>query len=328
MAVVGDAAVVLGGEHGVVDDQVGALAQAHHAGAHRPQRLAIGGGQLAAGGRGAGDELVAEQDVGEGRGVADVGHLGAVGHDGVGGGDVGVIEAGAGDLGVLHLELGIVGQLVEVDGGPGLLERDREVGGARLAGHDRLQGPVGALAGIDVQLVALAIQGGEERQPLDVIPVGVADQQVGGAGARFEFGLHQLLAQAAQAGAGVDDQAGTFAGDHLHAAGVAAVAFGAWPGHGQRAAHAPEAHSHGQNPRACRSTMIRIYHRPGDYRECAGRRVSGPLKLLDQREVGLAVVGDVQDVEFLLRQPHAAKAVGAVAAGFTFDQVGGPPAPP
>ena len=80
------------------------------------------------------------------------------------------------------------------------------------------------------------VRGNEERQALNVIPVGVADQKVRLATAFAEGTEHHLFAEAAQAGAGIEDEPrrrrilGRGAA-YFNAARVAAVALRVWPGH-------------------------------------------------------------------------------------------------
>jgi hypothetical protein len=75
--------------------------------------------------------------------------------------------------------------------------------------------------------------------------VGVADQDVRGAAALAEPLLHQRLAEAADAGAGVDDDRPGAARAHLDARRVSAVAIGAGSRDGDGAANAPESDFHG-----------------------------------------------------------------------------------
>src|SRR5207237_7428232 len=77
------------------------------------------------------------------------------------------------------------------------------------------------------------------------VPVRVADQQVRGAAALAERALHHLLAELADAGAGVDDDVLPVGGAHLDARGVAAVAVGVGARNGIRTADSPEAYLHG-----------------------------------------------------------------------------------
>ena len=142
-------------------------------------------GQLGARRRRPRDELVLEQDVGERRGVGDVDDRRAVGGQPVRRGDVRVVEPRARDLHVGDRELRRVGQLAgsrsprrASANGTG------KYGSSRLRGEHRLQVQVVALARVDRHLVAALVERREVRQPLDVVPVGVADQQVDVARAR------------------------------------------------------------------------------------------------------------------------------------------------
>ena len=249
--VVRNAPVVVGGEHRVVDDQVGPLAEANHALAHLGQLLLVPGRQLRAWRRRPLDELVLEQDVGEGRGVRDVDDRRAVSRQPIGRGDVRMIEPRAGDLHVGDLELGRVGQLAEGNVRPGLGERDREIRILGLRGEHRPQVEVVALARVDRELVAALVEGREVRQPLDVIPVGVADEKMDVGAPRLPFG--KLLAELADPGAGVDDDPRTRRRAHLDARSVAAIALGLRPRNRQRPTHAPETNLHdGRRPRRAR----------------------------------------------------------------------------
>ena len=73
---------------------------------------------------------------------------------------------------------GALDEVVVVDGRGELLDRDREVGVLHLSG-ERLAERTGQTAGtVDVPRAVRLEQGGEERQALDVVPVGVADEEV------------------------------------------------------------------------------------------------------------------------------------------------------
>ena len=99
-----------------------------------------------------------------------------------------------------------VGQLLEFDRGVRLGERNREVRIVRLRREHGLQVQVVALARVDRHLVAALVERREVRQPLDVVPVGVADQEVDARAAGLAF-ADQLLAELADPGAGIDDDA-------------------------------------------------------------------------------------------------------------------------
>ena len=247
MAVVGNSPVVVGGEHRVVDDQVGPLAEANHTLAHLGQLLPVLGRQLRAWRRRPLDKLVLEQDVAEGRRVRDVDDRRAVGGQPISRGDVRVVEARAGDLHVGDLELGRVGQLAKGDLRPGLGERNGKVGILGLRGEHRLQVEVVALARVDRELVAALVKRREVRQPLDVIPVGMTNEQVNVGAPGLTLG--KFLAEFADAGPGVDDDARSRGRAHLDARSVAAIALGFRPGNRQRPTHAPESNFHdGRRP--------------------------------------------------------------------------------
>ena len=143
-----------------------------------------------------------------------------------------------------------------------------EVRIVRLRREHRLQVQVVALARVDGHLVAALVERREERQPLDVIPVGVADEQVDARVAGLAFG--QLLAQLADPGAGVDDDTRSRRRADLDARGVAAITFGLGPRHGKRPANAPEADPHDRGvregapgARPTRGNMADRISRPG-----------------------------------------------------------------
>ena len=279
VAVVRDALVVLGREHRVVDDQVRSLAQPYHALAHARELLPVLRGQLGARRRRPRDELVLEQDVGERRGVGDVDDRGAVHGQAVRRRDVRVVEPRARDLDVGDRELGRVGQLVELDGGVGLRERDGEVRIVRLRREHRLQVQVVALARVDGHLVAALVERREVRQPLDVVPVRVADQQVDARVPGLAF-AGQLLAELADPGAGVDDDARPRRRADLDARGVAAVTFGLGSRHGKRPANAPEADPHDRRMtrrRATTTTHARRHGRRGYHFWPVERRSRAPI---------------------------------------------------
>ena len=67
---------------------------------------------------------------------------------------------------------------VDVDRGNQVTERDREVVGLHLAAEDRLQRLATPGRAVDVERRAGGVGRDEEREALDVIPVGVADEQM------------------------------------------------------------------------------------------------------------------------------------------------------
>ena len=164
-----------------------------------------------------------------------------------------MIEPRAAHLDRTDLEASIIGQLVKMHVGRRRIEWHREVRIVRLQREHHSQVHVVALASMDVELVTGSIQRREERQALDMVPVRVADQQVGVAFAFPERPLHQVFAKAAQSGSSIEDDArcrrvcGRGAAD-LDTAGVATVALRRRAGHRIRAAYAPEPKLHLRPP--------------------------------------------------------------------------------
>ena len=147
---------------------------------------------------------------GRGKPVADgeAGMVGAVGAD----------EGGAdGEIEVAQfLNLDVAGELGEGDG---------KVGAFHLAGEGGFEAGAGAFAAEDAEAAAGFVEGGKEGQALDVIPVGVGDEEGEGEGLGLEF-CEEGAAEFAEAGAGVEDD-DVFAAADFNAGGVAAVADGA-----------------------------------------------------------------------------------------------------
>ena len=108
-----------------------------------------------------------------------------------------------------------VGQLAKGDLRARLGERHREIRILGLRGEHRLQVEIVALARVDRELVAALVERREVRQPLDVIPVGVADEQVDVAAPSLTLG--KLLAELPNPGPGVDDDARPCGRAHLDA---------------------------------------------------------------------------------------------------------------
>ena len=70
-------------------------------------------------------------------------------------------------------------KLAEGHIGARLVKGHREEWRIDLQGEHAAQVLVVALAGVHEELVASAVEGSKERQALDVVPVGVADEEVG-----------------------------------------------------------------------------------------------------------------------------------------------------
>ena len=118
-----------------------------------------------------------------------------------------------------------------------------EVGELHLAGEHFAQRARASFRSADGDAIAGDEQRGEEGEALDVIPVGVTEQdrhRERTASARDELGT-----QRACAGPAVEDEVGTAGRRQLHAGGVAAEAVGPRAGRGNRPPRAPESYSHG-----------------------------------------------------------------------------------
>src|SRR3954470_22131219 len=94
-------------------------------------------------------------------------------------------------------------------------------------------------------MIASTVERPEEREALDMIPVGVRDEEVRGPLAGLELLTHQVFAQPTYAGARVDDHPRTGIRLDLDARRVPAVALGLAAGDRKRPADAPESDPHG-----------------------------------------------------------------------------------
>ena len=139
-----------------------------------------------------------------------------------------------------------VAALVEVDVGElrrELRELDREVGVLHLSGHHLGERAAAAPRRVDHEPRGRREERGEEREALDVVPVGVAQQERRGERPRARAG--EGGAERADAGAAVEHEPGAAAGRHLDARRVAAEVRGAGAGRRDGPARAPEADVHG-----------------------------------------------------------------------------------
>src|SRR3954447_5856375 len=83
-------------------------------------------------------------------------------------------------------------------------------------------------------------KGLEERRPLNVIPMGVGQEDISGEDPVSL--LHQHMAERTQSAAGIEDDQPVVGSGYADAGGVAAVARGLGPGSRDRAAGTPERH--------------------------------------------------------------------------------------
>src|SRR5450631_1399038 len=124
------------------------------------------------------EEFLTEQNIGERRRVRYVRDARPVRGNGVRGCNVRMVESRGGNLHVVDFELRAVVQLAERYTGARSVERHGEERRIGLRGENAAQVLVVALTGVHEQTVAFPIERRKERQPLDVVPVRVADQDM------------------------------------------------------------------------------------------------------------------------------------------------------
>ena len=121
------------------------------------------------------------------------------------------------------------------------LGRDREIGVFHLPGECVLERFAEALRRVEIPLVAGNEERREERDALDMIPVGVADQHM--PARRLAF-AHDRLPKLVPARPAVDHEPRARSRPDFDARGVAAVTDRPWSRLRKRPARAPEAHLH------------------------------------------------------------------------------------
>ena len=109
--------------------------------------------------------------------------------------------------------------------GPGWPDGCGYGAGAPCGGGPACAGVAGAAA-VNCEVVAGNQHGGSEKwNPLDVIPVGMAQQQVGFAAAPGEVALAQRASQPVQPHTAIQDQELPVGGDYFDTGGIAPIAF-------------------------------------------------------------------------------------------------------
>ena len=134
-------------------------------------------------------------------------------------------------------------EIVVVDSGSHLVGGDREVRILHLACQRVPDRVAQSARPVDVPGVPGSEQRGEERDPLDVVPVRVTDQQVT-VDRRPTCRLDQMPAEVVRSRTAVDHDQRSAAGAHLDTGSVAAVAQGGRPRLRDRTAGPPERHLH------------------------------------------------------------------------------------
>ena len=129
-------------------------------------------------------------------------------------------------------------QIMKTDGGAKLLDGHRKIGVLHLPGQSCLQVVAPAPWRIEIPLIAGNEERREKREPLDMVPVRVGDQQVSAHGLRSRG--KQRLPETMRSGAAIEDDEGPVGWPHLHTGGVASVAQRRRPWRGQRSPRPPE----------------------------------------------------------------------------------------
>src|SRR5262249_48649470 len=109
----------------------------------------------------------------------------------------------------------------------------------------RLDLPAATAWGVDLPDVTRDEQRREEWESLNMIPMGVRDEEMtlDRTGARRRQGTPELI----RAGATIEHHEGTVGGAHFHTGGVAPIAQGRRPGHRDGSTGAPETNTHGKH---------------------------------------------------------------------------------
>src|SRR5262249_46083591 len=136
-------------------------------------------------------------------------------------------------------------------------QRDREILVGHLARQARLDLAAVAPGGIDLPDVLWDEERRKERKALNVIPMGVPDEEM--PMQRAGVGRQQGAPEPVGAGAAIEDHEGAIRGAHFHTRGVAAIAQRGRPGLRDGATGAPEANAHRQ-PSSGSQTPRRMGH--------------------------------------------------------------------
>src|SRR4051812_3047557 len=114
-----------------------------------------------------------------------------------------------------------------------------EVVAVHLSAENSFQGLFGSVQAVDRKVIERVKGGCEERKPLNVIPMGVAHEDVSFDGCALKL-LQQCLAKDPDARPRIEDQQ-LSATAHFRARSVATILGGGWSGCCDRAARTPEA---------------------------------------------------------------------------------------
>ena len=156
-----------------------------------------------------------------------------------------MIQIARGDADTADVETAFA-KVVELNAGAEALQIDREILIGHLSGERPLEVSPEAARGVDVPLGAGYEERSEEGEPLNMVPVGVADEEV--AVHRAVGSRHELATKLIRTGAAVDDNPRSVVGHGLDARRVSAVADRRRARAGNRPACTPKGDPHTLSP--------------------------------------------------------------------------------
>src|SRR4029450_4481507 len=128
---------------------------------------------------------------------------------------------------------------------------DRKIIVGHLASEARFDLSAVATWGIDLPDVIRDEERRKERKALNVIPMGVTNEEM--PMHRAGIGRHQFVPEPVGAGAAIEDNEGAIRGAHFHARGVAAIAQRCRPGLRDGSTGAPKANAHSKQSSGSRA---------------------------------------------------------------------------
>ena len=153
-------------------------------------------------------------------------------------------------------------------------EVNRKIAVGHLPGEGSVQLIAHPAGAVDVPLVSGNKKRNEKREPLDVVPVGMGDEDI--ALHVFLSRGHQLLIETVDAGATVEDIQRSVVHDDLNAGRIPAVAEGSRPRFRQGPANAPKPNSHTSSLPTMPSRRAPDPIRSGRMRQTSGKTTNRP----------------------------------------------------
>ena len=177
--------------------------------------------------------------------IAAVRHACAIRLESISQGQCRMVQKARRDLDITNIERAL-DEVVVMNFRCEMLQRDRKVSVLHLTGERCPHAVRKAFRAVHMPGISRNEKRREKRDPLDMIPVGMADQQMA---VDATFALpHQLLAEVMATGPAIDHEQLARIRAQLGARGIAAVSGGTWPRFGDRTACAPELYLHDLAP--------------------------------------------------------------------------------